>query len=196
MAGQRLGADTPVHMSPSRRARVVASSITAAMNLGYLTVLREAAGYVGGYLVTNSWGRPLEFRLSTSVQPSRVQLILYGGTLEPYICGELVGKALVEKTATHAQLIVTDCESALELRQRLDTPVVLLKDDPLKSDQPGNGLLGRRGPVFCHPRFPQDAEAASEFLGRLDPAYNLAEPFARIREALSEARKMGAMSRG
>src|SRR5262249_11542133 len=29
--------------------------------LGFLTVLQEASGYLGGYLVTNLWGRPLEF---------------------------------------------------------------------------------------------------------------------------------------
>ena len=52
-----------------------------ALNLGFLTVLNEPSGYLGGYLVTNVWGRPLEFRLSTAVQPNRVQQILYGSTL-------------------------------------------------------------------------------------------------------------------
>ena len=67
------------------------------MTLGFLTVLHENAGYVGGYLVTNQWGRPLEFRLSTAVQPNRVQQILYGGTLLSYICADLIGKTLVDK---------------------------------------------------------------------------------------------------
>src|SRR5437879_1147063 len=38
--------------------RVTATSL---INLGFLTVLHEANGYLGGYLVTNNWGRPLEF---------------------------------------------------------------------------------------------------------------------------------------
>ena len=45
-------------------------------------MLHEASGYLGGYLVTNTWGRPLEFRLSSAVQPNRVQQILYAGTME------------------------------------------------------------------------------------------------------------------
>ena len=65
---------------------MVPTPATAPLNLGFLTVLHEASGYRGGYLVTNVWGRPLEFRLSTAVQPTRVQQILYGGTLQPYIC--------------------------------------------------------------------------------------------------------------
>ena len=45
----------------------------AGLTLGFLTVLHDAAGFTGGYLVTNAWGRPLEFRLTTPVQPNRVQ---------------------------------------------------------------------------------------------------------------------------
>src|SRR5271154_1872858 len=106
------------HVSTFGEERTVAQ--ISAGNLGFLTVLHEPSGYLGGYLVTNVWGRPLEFRLSTAVQPNRVQQILYGGTLQPYICADLIGKTLVEKTTTTAQLLVTDREAALELRLRVD----------------------------------------------------------------------------
>src|SRR6266481_10176718 len=86
------------------------SSTTATLNLGFLTILHEPAGYLGGYLVTNSWGRPLEFRLSTAVQPNRVQQILYAGTLEGYLCADVIGKTLVDKTSTVVHLLVTDTE--------------------------------------------------------------------------------------
>ena len=46
-------------------------SASTPLKLGFLTVLEEPSSYLGGYLVTNAWGRPLEFRLSTAVQPSR-----------------------------------------------------------------------------------------------------------------------------
>ena len=68
---------------------------TTPVNLGFLTVLNEGNSFVGGYLVTNNWGRPLEFRLSTAVQPNRVQQVLYAATLRPYICADLIGKTLV-----------------------------------------------------------------------------------------------------
>ena len=68
--------------------------------LGFLTVLHDPTGGLGGYLVTNAWGRPLEFRLTTAVQPNRVQQILYGPTLTEYLHADLIGKTLVEKTAT------------------------------------------------------------------------------------------------
>jgi hypothetical protein len=159
----------------------LAQMTTAAVNLGFLTVVREAGSYVGGYLVTNQWGRPLEFRLSTAVQPNRVQQILYAETLEPYICGDLIGKTLVEKAGIAVQVVITDVQPALDLRNRLDIPVV---------------YLGQEGALSGHARFPGDAVSISELVERLRGTLELAEPFMRIREAMAEARKMGVNSRG
>jgi hypothetical protein len=164
---------------------------TPTLNLGFLTVLHEPNGYLGGYLVTNQWGRPLEFRLSTAVQPNRVQQILYADTLEPYICGDLIGKTLVDKTGTPVQIVVTDTEAALDLRQRVDFPVALLAP-AAPTEIPLSPLPNLRG----HTRFPNDGVAIHEMVEVIKGTFDLAEPFARIREAMTEARKLGVMNRG
>jgi hypothetical protein len=176
------------------------STGTAVSNLGFLTVLREPSGYVGGYLVTNPWGRPLEFRLSTAVQPNRVQQILYAGTLEGYVCADLIGKTLVEKTAVPVQLVLTDTEAALDLRLSLAVPVAWVAP-PEKADASapatapeGTVRIGRAN-VRTHPHFPADAQLVREALERLTGFIDLTEPFVRIREAAGEARKMGVTSR-
>ncbi len=167
-------------------------------NLGFLLIAREPNGYVGGYLVTNQWGRPLEFRLSSAVQPNRVQQILYGDTLEPYVCGELIGKTLVEKASMPVGLIVTDCALALDLRLRVELPVVWLAPSE-ESAAPRPATVGEcvrsgvngRGAIYCHSRFPADAPRVRELLDRVEGMIDPAEPFARIKEAMGEARKMG-----
>jgi hypothetical protein len=171
-------------------------------NVGFLTVLQEASGYLGGYLVTNTWGRPLEFRLSSAVQPNRVQQILYGGTLQAYVSADLIGKTLVDKAGTPVQLLVTDQEHVLDLRLKVEVPVLWLAaaDDPrgaaLASAGAAVALAERgRGPLLRHPRYPGDEAAARDLLARLDGGLDLAEPFARIREAIGEARKLGVTSR-
>jgi hypothetical protein len=171
---------------------------TGLTNLGFLTVLHESNGYLGGYLVTNVWGRPLEFRLSSAVQPNRVQHILYAATLEPYLCADLIGKTLVDKAAVPVQLLVTDRETVLELRLKLECPVLWLAaaDDAraLALAERGAAVApaqANRGPLLCHPRFAEDVTLARELLARLDAGFDLAEPFVRIREAIGEARKMG-----
>jgi hypothetical protein len=162
-----------------------------ALNLGFLTVLQETNGYVGGYLVTNVWGRPLEFRLSTAVQPNRVQQILYGGTLQAYVCAEVIGRALVDKTATPVQVILTDRESVLELRASLTTPVAWSR--PIAS--PPGPTTQVESPLICHRLFPEDRQTVQKILDRIQAPVDLAEPFVRIRDAIAEARKMGVTTR-
>jgi hypothetical protein len=177
----------------------------AVSNLGFLTVLHEPSGYLGGYLVTNPWGRPLEFRLSTAVQPNRVQQILYAGTLQSYICADLIGKTLVEKTAVPVQLVLTDTEAVLDLRLSLGVPVAYVAPAERLAVPAGAAAapplvegvvrIGRAN-VRTHARFPADAQAVREALERCSGFIDLTEPFLRIREAVGEARKMGVTSRG
>src|SRR5437899_2076529 len=83
---------------------------TTPINLGFLTVVHEPSGYLGGYLVTNQWSRPLEFRLTSAVQPNRIQQILYGSTLQSYVCADLIAKSLVDRAATTVHCLFTDRE--------------------------------------------------------------------------------------
>ena len=82
---------------PARSDHCDRHRVPHAVTLGFLSLAQDAAGHSGGYLVTNAWGRPLEFRLSSAVQPTKVQQILYGPTLADYLQCELIGKTLVEK---------------------------------------------------------------------------------------------------
>lgn len=166
---------------------------TTPLNLGFLTVLNEGNGYLGGYLVTNAYGRPLEFRLSSAVQPNKVQQILYAATLIPYICGELIGKALVEKAAVGVQLVLTTCQPALDLRLKVAFPVVWVAEAGEAGGDSGRTipLTNGRGNLHCHPQFPEDVATVRDLMGGLDGIPDLTEPFTRVREAISEARKLG-----
>jgi hypothetical protein len=176
-------------------------TLPASLNIGFLTVFAEATGFLGGYLVTNSWGRPLEFRLSTAVQPNKVQQILYGNTLTEYLCADLVGKTLVDKTATPPHLIVTDSANVLPLRSRIDTPVIAALAEAnipaANSDRPFLPIPHPRSSVqlLMEVKWADDEERVRAILDRLDAALDLAEPFTRIREAMGEARKMGVTNR-
>src|SRR5437764_5745829 len=141
-------------------------AVAAPLNLGFLTVLHEPTGYLGGYLVTNTWGRPLEFRLSSAVQPNKVQQVLYAGTLVPYICGDLIGKTLVDRAGVPVQLVVTTCEQALDLRLKLEVPVAWLvgPDDPAGKGPRALALPNNRGALVCHPRHAGDVEALDKLL--------------------------------
>ena len=168
-----------------------------AMTIGFLTVLSDPGGVLGGYLVTNAWGRPLEFRLSSAVQPNRVQQILYGPTLTEYLHADLIGKTLVDRTSIAPHLIVVDTLPALALRNKTDVPVIAIRTAGQAAEQEVSVIQHDRcttGLLYLS-RFASDRPRIEELLGLLDPAIDLAEPFARIRDAVAEARKMGGSSR-
>jgi hypothetical protein len=166
------------------------------VTLGFLTVLQEPAGWLGGYLVTNVWGRPLEFRWTTTVQPNRVQTALYGPTLPEYLLADLIGKTLIEKTGVKPDLIVTDVPAALPLRIRIEIPVVALRSQgPMLPETTPFDHARAAGGLILPTRFVGDRTAVTEILDRVDTAVDLGEPFARIKEAIAEARKMGVANR-
>ena len=166
------------------------------LTLGFLTVFHDPNGYLGGYLTTNSWGRPLEFRLTTAVQPSRIQEVLYGRTLTEYIHADLIGKTLVEKTGTPPTIVITNVPTVLPLRSRIDVPVIALAADAsAASDALSLTHARAKGVILFPARFPEDRATIEQLLEAIDPAVDLTEPFARIREAVAEARKMGVTGR-
>ena len=167
------------------------------LNVGFLAILSDPSGTLGGLLVTNAWGRPLEFRLSTAVQPNRVQQILYGTTLAEYLHADLIGKTLVDRTSVAPQLIVVDTLPALALRHKVEVPVVAVRLAGQSAEQDVTVIHHDRcstGLLYLS-KFAADRPRIDDLLNRLDDAIDLAEPFARIRDAVAEARKMGVSSR-
>lgn len=112
----------------------------SALRLGFFTAVPFAeAGYIGGYLVLNGVGRPLEFHCTTPVKPTRAQEILYGPTLKPYLFGEQMGPALLAKAKAPVQLIFVAQWESLALATAVEEPVVLVL--PAKRNGTGSSQL-------------------------------------------------------
>lgn len=106
--------------------------------LGFLTVVNDTEqGVIGGYLVLNSRGQPLEFHCTAPVKPNRAQEILYGPTLGDYLSGEQIGAALTGKATSKVGLVCTDCESVLSLTDVAKMPVVLISGGKPSAESPG-----------------------------------------------------------
>src|SRR5882672_4073153 len=105
------------------------------LRLGFLTAIEVPdRGFVGGLLVTNHCGRPLEFQCTAPIKANPTQEILYGPTLAPFMLGELIGRTLVEKAVVKPQLILTDRDQILELRSHIDQPVGLVEPQATNGD--------------------------------------------------------------
>ncbi len=92
--------------------------------LGFLTVFRSAGdGLIGGFLVLYTVGRPVEFHCTAPVKPNRAQEILYGNTLNGFICGEQIAPALVGRSKTELVAIFTNDPNFLTAPELLKAPL-------------------------------------------------------------------------
>jgi hypothetical protein len=174
-----------------------APSSKALAAFGFLTVLESSEhGLFGGYLVLSPQGRPLEFRCSTPVVASRAQEILYGPTLRPYLLTEVIGQSLVAGSEVSVEVILTDERDMLQL-------ALLRREEVLHVERlPGdaNALACEHVPILlgssiefhgcritASSTFTADAARLRSNLEPLAANVFLAEPFERIRAALTEA---------
>ena len=165
----------------------MAASGEADLKLGFLTAIElPGGGYVGGLLVTNRFGRPLEFQCTTPVKPNRTQEILYGPTLRPFVLGELIGKTLVDKAAVKPDVVLTEGDDLLELRSHVPQPVAVV------GDEKGELRLGRQSLRF-HASHADDRSQLAKSAGVVPEQADLFEPFERVREALQETMKAGSV---
>ncbi len=167
-------------------------------SLGFLTVVEhDELGLLGGYLLLNAAGRPLEFHCTAPVKPNRAQKILYGPTLQPFLYGEQIGQTLLTKSKLTPVLVCTDSEAMLAVRDHTHIPVALV--DAIAGSS-SSGLasasssalasfhLGQNDLLLPAP-YAADQRTIREHWPAQADHLDLAEPFTRIREALDEAQK-------
>lgn len=80
------------------------------IRLGYLLINMPLPNtYIGGAMVTDGRGLPVEFRYTEPIQPTKIQQILYGQVLSSYIKREIILETLLKSLdAPFSHLLVED----------------------------------------------------------------------------------------
>ena len=161
------------------------------LRLGFLTAVQlNDRGHVAGLLVTNRFGRPLEFQCTAPVKPNRTQELLYGPTLVPFLLGELLTKTLVERIGVKPHVLLTDRLEMLDARLHVSLPVAcVIAKGPARD---GETLrIGKHS--FClHAEFADDLKAFEKMAKEIATDADLLEPLERVREALQETMRSAA----
>jgi hypothetical protein len=157
--------------------------------IGFYSVeYSEHLGWIGGYLMLNAGGRPLEFHCTLPIRPSRTQEILYGATLRDQLIGEAIPTALLKQSKNQPLIFCSDQPEALRFADRADFPVVLAANElnSSKLHVPTITIQTAQGTLRTEARFADRVRDAMETLAELP---DIEEPFARIREAIREAQQ-------
>ena len=154
------------------------------MNLGYLTAIHEEGKYIGGLLVVDELGIPLEFKYTEPFEPTRLQRVLYGKSLEMYVEHGLIMKSLLKNVETRPDVYFTD---RLEAIDYLDDLVFIGGAILTTEDKPEEGEVlldigrGRGLRLVGKKEIPQNL---LDELREVSQSFDLLEPFSRLRQAL------------
>lgn len=95
--------------------------------LGYIDILRSSQNeYMGGVLIVDRLGIPIEFRHTETVSPSRVQQVLYGRALERFLKCETLAKCLLGDLQAKPDLLVVPDAEYFPLTKNFNFPFVQL----------------------------------------------------------------------
>lgn len=101
--------------------------VPATARVGYLRTAEIAPGvYIGGVLVTNLQGEPELFHYTDPVQPTRIQQVIYGYSLERYCRVDIVASALIAQIADQPALFVVSDAFLLRADKHTKAPVAAL----------------------------------------------------------------------
>src|SRR5512142_1481931 len=76
------------------------------LKLAYFVAMKEGASYLGGLLLTDSSGIPLDFRYTEPITPTKLQSVLYGKALEPHLKEEVIQKTLLKELKGSPDLFI------------------------------------------------------------------------------------------
>ncbi|MDA0660407.1 MAG: hypothetical protein O2931_12710 [Planctomycetota bacterium] len=160
--------------------------------LGYLSVHEDGAtGAVGGLLLLNVYGRPLELHCSVPVRVNRAQSLLYGDSLRSQLYGHTIAVALWQAAEIRPSFLLTDNLDMLAFRSLSDVALAYLSGSSADGTglsataaEPADELAGCR--CLAAPGYRDDIVTIRTLWTELGPSVEIMEPFQRLREALRE----------
>lgn len=152
--------------------------------IGYLSVLKIQNKHIGGVLVVNDLGIPVEFKYSEPVTPTKLQEIIYGSSLEYYLHAEIIAKGLIQKVENRPEFVLTQ-DSSLLFDKNILSVTLLPQSIPEKRE--GNEAILPLNNSSIRITFQENTKIEDtivakivDFASRID----LFEPFDRVEKAL------------
>ena len=149
--------------------------------IGYISVEVEKEKHTGGIIVVDERGIPLEFKYTEPVQPTQLQRIIYGKSLEDYLHVEIIAKSLLSKLENKPGLFLTDDVKLIEAEEGIFY-ITRTVDDTVAEE--GEYVITTPGMKY---RLIGNGKIAEETLKELESFAehsDILEPFQRLHRAL------------
>ncbi|MEJ5256665.1 MAG: hypothetical protein WHS64_00265 [Fervidobacterium sp.] len=152
--------------------------------IGYLSVKSIDGKYLGGILIVNDYGIPVEFKYSEPIVPTRLQQIIYGNSLEYYLNTEIISKGLIQKLENRPELLLVEDPMLL-----FDKNIVMVTLLPqmVNEKTEGNEAVVNVNNKSIRITFPENIKVENTLVQKvveLSQKFDIFEPFDRIEKAL------------
>lgn len=152
--------------------------------IGYLSVQSFDNKHIGGILIVNEYGIPVEFKYSEPISPTKLQQIIYGNSLEYYLHVEIIAKGLVQKLENKPEVILVQDPTLL-----FDKNIILLNILPqsVSEKREDNEVIINVNNVSLRVTFMEGTKIEESLLNIIieyASKIDILEPFERIQKAL------------
>lgn len=100
---------------------------------GYIKLEEINKSHLGGIMITDDKGVPLDFKYSEPLKPNSIQQIIYGKSLNAYIKNEVIIKGLLKNLTDMPMLFITDDRVYYENPLFLQRPLIYISYTNLAS---------------------------------------------------------------
>ncbi len=97
------------------------------MKIGYFKIFSENKKYVGGIMIADERGIPMEFKYTEPVEPTKIQEVLYGEVLEKYLREEVIMGNLVSKLENKPDIYIINDVKNLYLQEVVKEDVAVVR---------------------------------------------------------------------
>jgi hypothetical protein len=170
----------------------------AANTLGFFSCMSSNGRYVGAIMITDAEGIPQEFKYTEPVKPTRLQTILYGGSLEKYIKHEVIRGKLIKSVSKKPEIIFANNSDPTMMGKYDGLSIVLIHRARIKDleevgqvKQPKENELiikdhESRDPlrIICAPDDVANLQKISEMAMEIKYKLDIIEPLERVDTAL------------
>ena len=149
--------------------------------IGYISVEVEGDKHTGGVIVVDERGIPLEFKYTEPVQPTQLQRIIYGRSLEDYLHVEIIAKSLLSEVENKPGVFLTDDVKLIEAGEGIFY-ITRTVDDTVAEE--GEYVISTPGMKY---RLFGSGAMSEEVLNKLESFAehsDILEPFQRLHRAL------------
>ncbi len=149
--------------------------------IGYISVEVENEKHTGGIIIVDERGIPVEFKYTEPVQPTQLQKIIYGRSLEEYLHVEIIAKSLLSKVENKPGIFLTDDVKLIEAGEEVFY-ITRTVDDSTAEE--GEYVISAPGMKY---RLIGKSTLSEETLKEIEnfaEHFDILEPFQRLHKAL------------